>query len=165
LRQYKQETFGNLDASPTQRVALLRVIRAADGAKELAEARWGLIPYWANGEPPKDRGGRPLTTFNAKIETLRTAAAYRNAWSRGQRCLAPVRGFYEWQAQPPDWQRTVRQYITVNDQRLFCFAGLWDRSTKPDGTLVESVTIVTMPVRGRGSQPHEFSGSHTSPRD
>jgi putative SOS response-associated peptidase YedK len=60
-------------------VPLLRVIRAADGAKELAEARWGLIPYWANGEPPKDCGGRPLTTFNAKIETLRTAAAYRNA--------------------------------------------------------------------------------------
>jgi putative SOS response-associated peptidase YedK len=53
LRQYKQETFGNLDASPTQRVPMLRVIRAADGAKELAEARWGLIPYWANGEPPK----------------------------------------------------------------------------------------------------------------
>jgi putative SOS response-associated peptidase YedK len=90
------------------------------------------IPYWANGEPPKDRGGRPLTTFNAKIETLRTAAAYRNAWSRGQWCLAPVRGFYEWQAQPPDRQRTVRHYITVNDQKLFRFAGLWDRSTKPD---------------------------------
>jgi hypothetical protein len=59
--------------------------------------------------------------------------------------LAPVRGFYEWQAQPPDWQRTVRHYITVNDQKLFCFAGSWDRSTKPDGTLVESVTIITMP--------------------
>ncbi len=140
VRQFLKETFNNPDASPTQRVPLLRVIRDLGGARELAEARWGLIPYWSNGEPQK------FSTFNAKIETLRSAASYRGPWSRGQRCLVPVRGFYEWQAQPPDWQRTVRYYITVNDQELFCFAGLWDRSKKKDGTTVESVTVITMPA-------------------
>lgn len=148
-------TFGNTDASPTQSVPLLRIIRDSGGAKELVEARWGLIPHWAHGETAKDsRTGRPLTTFNAKMETLRTSPAYRGAWSRDQRCLVPVRGFYEWQAQPPDWQRTVRHYITVNDQQLFCFAGLWDRSTKADGTVVESVTVITMPAKELMQQIH-----------
>jgi putative SOS response-associated peptidase YedK len=149
-----QETFANADAIPSQRVPLLRVIRDSGDAKELVEARWGLIPGWSNGEPAKDRSGRPLTTFNAKIETFRTSATYRDAWSRGQRCLVPVRGFYEWQAQPPDWQRTVRHYITVNDQELSCFAGLWDRSIKAEGTIVESVTIITMPANELMKQIH-----------
>lgn len=144
--QFQQSTFANLDASPTQSVPLLRVIRDSGGAKQLVEARWGFIPARSNGEPAKDRSGRPLSTFNARIETLRTNSTYRDAWRRGQRCLVPVRGFYEWQAQPPDWQRTVRHYITVNDQEMFCFAGLWDRSIRPDGTVVESVTIITMPA-------------------
>lgn len=154
MPSYMQETFSNLDASPSQRVPLLRTIRNGGGAKELAEARWGLIPHWANGESPKDRTGRPLTTFNAKIETFRSAATYRIAWSLAQRCLVPVRGFYEWQAQPPDWQRTVRHYIVVNDQELFCFAGLWDRSSKPDGTVVESVTVIAMPANRLMRQIH-----------
>lgn len=153
--QFLKSTFGNADASPTQRVPLLRVIRDAGGTKELVEARWGLIPHWSQGEPPKDsRTHRPLTTFNAKMETLRTSPSYRAAWSRGQRCLVPVRGFYEWQAQPLDWQRTVRHYITVNDQALFCFAGLWDRSTKVDGTVVESVTVITVPANEPMKQIH-----------
>jgi putative SOS response-associated peptidase YedK len=140
IGQVQQSPFGNPDASPTQRVPLLRVIRDSGGHKELVEARWGLIPNWAKGEPPK------YSTFNAKMETLTTTASYRGPWDRSQRCLIPVRGFYEWQAQPPDWQKTVRHYITLNDQDLFCFAGLWEKSIKADGTMVESVTIITLPA-------------------
>src|SRR5687767_3788927 len=67
------KAFDNADASPTQRVPLLRVIRNSNGQKELIDARWGLIPHWANGEPAKTKEGRALTTFNAKIENLKTA--------------------------------------------------------------------------------------------
>ncbi len=153
LQRYIKETFANPDASPGQRVPLLRVVRDAGGARELTEARWGLIPHWANGEPPKDRAGRPLATFNARIETLRSMATFRQAWARGQRCLVPVRGFYEWQAQPPDWQRTVRHYITVNDQQLFSFAGLWEQSGTAAGS-VQSVTVITMPANELMNQIH-----------
>ena len=37
-------------------------------------------------------------------------------------------------------------YITTNDQEIFGFAGLWDRSKRDDGTRVESCAIVTMPA-------------------
>jgi len=35
-------------------------------------------------------------------------------------------------------------YITLNDQDVFGFAGLWDKSTGADGIAVQSCTIVTM---------------------
>lgn len=155
---FHKNTFDNVDASPTQLVPLLRVARDSGGAKELVEARWGFIPHWAHGELPRDsRTGRPLTTFNAKIETLRASPTYRDAWSRGQRCLIPARGFYEWQAQPPDWQRTARYYITVTDQDFFCLAGLWGRSRKSDGTVIDSVTVITIPANELMVQIHNSS--------
>jgi putative SOS response-associated peptidase YedK len=36
--------------------------------------------------------------------------------------------------------------ITTNDQEIFGFAGLWNRSKRDDGTRVESCAIVTMPA-------------------
>jgi len=84
--------------------------------------RWGLVPFLAKGIPG------PYTTFNAKMETLRTAASYRGPWKRGQRCLVLAEGFYEWRAQPPDWQKTVPHYISLPDREVFATAGLWDES-------------------------------------
>ncbi len=55
-------------------------------------------------------------------------------------------GFYEWQAQPPDWQVAVPFYITVVDQDPFFLAGLWDRSVTESGEVIESCTVITMPA-------------------
>lgn len=66
----------------------------------------------------------------------------------------PLKGSYEWQAQPPHWQRTVRYYITLNDQDVFALAGLWARSSKADGTVVESMTIITMPANALMKEIH-----------
>ena len=85
--------------------------------------RWGLIPYFAKGVPPK------YSTINARIETVQTAASYRGPWSRGQRCLVAARGFYEWQTQA-DGKTRAPHYIHLNDQEIFAFAGLWDSSTQ-----------------------------------
>ena len=120
--------------APTQDVA---VVRGVAGQRELARMRWGLIPYFAHGEA----GG--YATFNARIETLRTSPAYRSAWQRGQRCLVPATGFYEWQVVPGGKQPW---YIGCADQSLLAFAGLWDRSTPPGGMPVLSVTVITLPA-------------------
>ena len=71
------------------------------------------------------------------------AATWRGPWSRGQRCILPATGFYEWQVQA-DGKTKPPQYITANDQEIFGSAGLWDRSKRDDGTRVESCAIVTM---------------------
>ena len=98
--------------------------------------RWGLIPFFAKGEPPK------YSTINARIETVETAASYRGPFKRGQRCLQLASGFYAWHLGPAGNKQPY--YIHLADQEVFGFAGLWDRSFQADGTAVESVKHITM---------------------
>jgi putative SOS response-associated peptidase YedK len=72
---------------PTQQVPILREIH---GERRGSTVRWGMIPFFARGEPPK------YSTINARIETVETAASYQGPWKRGQRCLQFATGFYEW---------------------------------------------------------------------
>jgi putative SOS response-associated peptidase YedK len=129
--------LANYNVAPTDPVPVLRVVRDRDGALEGAVVRWGLIPAWARGAPKGH-------TINARIETLKTNGTYKGAWQAGQRCLVPIAGFYEWQAQPPDYKDTVPFYITVVDQPTFALAGLWDVSVASDGKRIESCTVITM---------------------
>jgi putative SOS response-associated peptidase YedK len=131
------------------------VIRTVDGTTQGDRIRWGLIPFFAKGEPPK------YSTINARIETVETAASYRGPWKRGQRCLQVATGFYEWHMNAEG--RKAPFYITVVDQPLFAFAGLWDRSVKEDGTAVESCVHITMPanplmreIHNTGNNPHRM---------
>jgi putative SOS response-associated peptidase YedK len=125
------------NVAPTQAVPVVRLGR--NGEREGRLSHWGLIPYWADGMPPK------FSTINATIERLTDAAAWRGPWSRRQRCIVPAVGFYEWQVQA-DGKTKQPYYITVADQDIFGFAGLWDRSKRDDGTVIESCTVVTMPA-------------------
>jgi len=45
-------------------------------------------------------------------------------------------------------------YITLNDQDVFGFAGLWDASIGADGVTVESCSIVTMPANALMREIH-----------
>ena len=75
------------NVAPTQQVPILRM---QNGEPQFTTMRWGLVPFFARGEPPK------YSTINARIETFETAASYRGPWRRGQRCLQLASGFYEW---------------------------------------------------------------------
>jgi putative SOS response-associated peptidase YedK len=81
-------------------------------------------------------------TINARIETFETAASYRGPWRRGHRCLQLASGFYEWHVNQHG--RKAPYLIKLADQDLFAFAGLWDRSTKNDETVIESCVHITM---------------------
>jgi putative SOS response-associated peptidase YedK len=142
----------SFNVAPTQTVP---VVRWSDGERRGAGVRWGLIPFFARGEPPK------YPCINARIETVETAASYRGPWKRGQRCLQLAQGFYEWHAD--EQGRKVPYYIHLNDQPVFAFAGLWDRSMKADGSTVESCVHITMPanrlmqhVHNAGNNPHRM---------
>jgi putative SOS response-associated peptidase YedK len=133
------------NVAPTQAIPVVRI--AADGERSGVLMHWGLIPYWAKGVPPK------YSTINATIEKLTEAATWCGPRSRGQRCILPARGFYEWQVQA-DGQTKQPYYITLDDQDIFGFAGLWDRSKREDGTRVESCAIITMPASKLMSKIH-----------
>jgi putative SOS response-associated peptidase YedK len=139
------------NVAPTQGVAVSRVI---DGQQRLDVVRWGLIPFFARGEPPK------YSTINARIETVETAATYRGPWKRGQRCLQFATGFYEWHVDANGVKQPY--YIHLADQSIFAFAALWDRSFKVD-VAIESCTHITMPgnelmrdIHNAGANPHRM---------
>jgi putative SOS response-associated peptidase YedK len=142
----------SFNVAPTEQVP---VLRWRDGRPEYVQVRWGLIPFFARGEPPK------FSTINARLETFETAASYRGPWRRGQRCLQLASAFYEWHVDAQG--RKAPYLISVADQELFGFAALWDRSTRDDGTVIESCVHITMPanalmadIHNTGNNPHRM---------
>jgi len=118
--------------SPSQPVAAVRAAPAGSG-RELALLRWGLIPSWSKDPAIGNR------LINARAETPREKPSFRNAFRR-HRCLIPTNGFYEWQHQ----ERGKQPYfVRMRDDRLFAFAGLWDRWESPDKGVIETCTILT----------------------
>ncbi|MDE2598844.1 MAG: SOS response-associated peptidase family protein [Rhodocyclaceae bacterium] len=73
---------------------------------------------------PKDKQppGKRYSTMNARAETVGQLPTYRQAWSRAQLCLVPMRSFYE-----PSYEsgKSIRWRIRLNDERPFAVAGLW----------------------------------------
>ncbi len=134
--------FESYNIAPTTAVP---VVRERDSERTCELIRWGLVPFWAKGVPPK------LSTINARIETIATAPSYRGPWKRGQRCILPALGFYEWQVQKAGKQPW---FIHVADQPVFGLAGLWDASPAADGSVLESCTIITMPANPLVAEIH-----------
>jgi putative SOS response-associated peptidase YedK len=133
------------NVAPTQNVPVVRLDK--QGQRAGACLHWGLIPFWAKGVAPK------FSTINATVEKLNEAASWRNPWNRGQRCILPALGFYEWRVLA-DGKSKQPYYITMNDQEIFGFAGLWDSSTRDDGVKIESCTIITMPANSLMTEIH-----------
>jgi putative SOS response-associated peptidase YedK len=132
LRWYDMLSY---NVAPTREVP---VVRVSEGECEGVMMRWGLIPFFLEGENPK------FATINARIETMETSPAYRGPWKRGQRCVVPAEGFYEWQVLPDGSKQPW--FIGLANGEIMPFAALWDRSVKPDGTAIESFTIITLPA-------------------
>lgn len=120
--------------APTQTVAAIRAA-GADKTRELVFLRWGLIPSWARDA----RIGSSL--INARSDTAAAKPSFRSAF-RKRRCLIPVDGFYEWQSLPG--KKTKQPlFISMKSGELFAFAGLWERWVDPEGTPLETCTILT----------------------
>jgi putative SOS response-associated peptidase YedK len=126
--------FSSYNIAPSQQIPV--VLRVADG-NDCQLMRWGLIPFFAHGVA----GG--YSTINARVETVATSPAYRGPWKRGQRCIIPANGFYEWQELPGGKQPW---FIRLRAQELFGFAGLWDRSVTDAGEAILSCTLITLPA-------------------
>jgi putative SOS response-associated peptidase YedK len=119
--------------APTDEVATIRQDRK-EPRRLFAKMRWGLIPYWA-----KD-ASIGAKAINAVSETAAGKPMFQDAMRR-RRCLIPANGFYEWKKTGPKAKQAY--HIGLVDDGLFAFAGLWDRWRKPDGTVIESCTILT----------------------
>ncbi|MDT8306178.1 MAG: SOS response-associated peptidase [Anaerolineae bacterium] len=129
--------------APTQPVAIVRLDQAR-GERELAYVNWGLIPFWADDPSIGNR------MINARAETAAEKPAFRAAF-KYRRCLVPASGFYEWQKRNGAKQP---YYIYAAQGRVLGLAGLWERWTDPDGSEIQSCTILTTGPSGDVSSLH-----------
>lgn len=106
-----------------------------DGKNTADFFSWGLIPSWAK-DPTI---GSHL--INARAETLNEKPAFRSGY-KYHRCLLLADGFYEWKNQPGT-KTKVPYFIRLKSGSPFAFAGLWDSWHSPDGSLINSATIIT----------------------
>jgi putative SOS response-associated peptidase YedK len=137
----------SFNIAPTATVPIIRRARHPDDPErpnEGALVRWGLIPFWAHGVPPK------FATFNARVEGLESTPSFRGAWEHGRRCILPAAGFYEWQ-QRGRYKQPF--FIKLADREIFGFAGLWERSRGEAGW-IESCTLITVPANRLLSEIH-----------
>jgi putative SOS response-associated peptidase YedK len=72
--------------------------------------------------------------INARAETVRSALKER-------RCLIPASAFYEW----AEGNRIGKQpyCIRLHDEKLFAFAGMWERWQRPQAEAIEFCTLLT----------------------
>ena len=118
--------------APTEDVMFCHLDR--DGRRELDTGRWWLVPHWAK-EMPK------AAMFNARMETVGTAPAFRDAF-KWRRCLIPADGYFEWTTSPVDGKKDP-WLIQLPNGRPFSFAGLW---AKNDTLGITSCSIITAPA-------------------
>lgn len=127
----------SFNIAPTQPVAVV----ANNNRATLDFFIWGLIPSWAKDPSIGNR------MINARSETLAEKPAFRAAY-KYRRCLILADGFYEWAQQSGSKNKTP-YYISLQSQKPFAFAGLWENWQSPDGSEIKSAAIIT-------TQPNEL---------
>lgn len=122
----------HFNIAPSQDIPLVRLNK--NGERSLGLVRWGLIPHWAKGQPPK------VQPINARAETVTTSGMFKQAFLR-RRCIIPADGFYEWRRAGKAKQP---MFVHFPDNHIFGFAGLWERwRPAADAEPVDTCTIIT----------------------
>jgi putative SOS response-associated peptidase YedK len=118
------------NVAPTQPIP---IVRLAEGKRQFALARWGLIPSWV-----EDPRGFSLL-INARADSVNDKPAFRAAMKR-RRCLIPADGFYEWKAAGG---RKRPYLVRPRAGGPIAFAGLWETWIGPNGEEMETAAIIT----------------------
>lgn len=114
---------------------------------QLVEGQWAMIPKGCPtrvpAAPPKVPGGKPipLSTNNARLETIGKARTFAPSWKAGQRCLIPATWYQE-----PNWQtgKNIWWQLRRADGLPWALAGLWSEWTDPEtGEVVANYTMIT----------------------
>ncbi|MDE2465915.1 MAG: SOS response-associated peptidase [Alphaproteobacteria bacterium] len=137
--------------APTQTTFVVRL--GFDGARELVQLRWGLLPVWAKS---LQEGARMI---NARCETVATSRAYKEAFF-SRPCLVVADGFYEW-ASVRDGPKQP-YFLQRKNAAPFAFAGLWEKRHLSDE---DTFTIITCAANRTVAAVHDRMPLMLTPRD
>jgi putative SOS response-associated peptidase YedK len=100
--------------------------------------KWGLIPAWTKNI--EDANIIRYKTFNARAESISTKPSYSSSF-RSNRCIIPVRGFFEWQHVGNE---KIPWYIYHTSNDVLSIAGIYnDWIENKTGEIFSTFSIVT----------------------
>lgn len=132
------------NVAPSQQIGVVRQSEGSAGNR-FDYLKWGLIPSWS-----KD-AKIAAHTINARSETIAEKPAFRHAIKK-QRCIVPVSGFYEWSHTGKEKEP---HYIYLKDGSPICFAGIWENWVTPEGSPLETFSIITTEANDVIKQLHD----------
>ena len=141
MKDWSEGLFNRYNVSPASQIGAF-----VDGS--CFAMRWGMVPSWSKEISTK------YATFNARIESIESKPAFRNAWRKDQKCLIPALGYYEWQLEQGLKQPYfVTSKDTSSGSQPLVFAGLWDECSFGDAAL-KSCSIITTESKAHLKQLH-----------
>ena len=123
------------------------VIVFENNARRLKMMRWGLIPFFTKEKPSSAR------MINARAETLVEKSMFRNCL-KNKRCLVPADGYYEWK-KIPGTPAKIPHFFSLKNGKPFAFAGLFDAWENPEGSIINSFTIITTTANEKALPIHD----------
>lgn len=100
--------------------------------------KWGLIPSWVSNTD--NANIIRYKTFNARSGTIRTKPSFAGSF-KSQRCLIPVKGFFEWQHVGKE---KIPWYVYSRDNDILSLAGLYSEWIENiSGEKISTFTIIT----------------------
>jgi putative SOS response-associated peptidase YedK len=112
---------------------------------EISDMNWGLIPSWAKSS--KDAGEIKAKTLNARGETFREKASFKNAFP----CLVPSTGFFEWKLVG---NSKIPYFIYLKNAEIFSMAGVFDKWVNEKGEINFSFSILTTEANSLMAEIH-----------
>lgn len=107
---------------------------------------WGLIPEWSQDDSIRNY------TLNARIETLNEKKSFKD--SIKNRCLIIADGFYEWQWRNKSGSKKEKYLISLPNEELFAFAGIYTQWMNFNHEVINSYTIITTQANELMSKIH-----------
>ncbi len=115
--------------------------------QEIELAQWGLIPHWAKDSTIQ------TGTLNARIETLSEKPSFKHVIHN--RCLILADGFFEWQWLDDKGKNKQQYLISMPDQALYAYAGLYSDWLNPvTHQTIRTYTIITTEANAMMAQIH-----------
>jgi putative SOS response-associated peptidase YedK len=107
---------------------------------EISFFRWGFVPSTVRSEADAATILKRYNTLNAHSDRIFDSKLYGEA-VRNKRCLVLCSGFFEWRKVKG---KKVPYYISLKDDSLFAFAGIWSRWTDEQGEEYGTYSIITV---------------------
>jgi len=107
---------------------------------DISFLKWGFLPDTVESKEQANDFFGQYNTLNAKSEDIETSRLYSNSFY-SRRCLVLCSGFFEWRKVKKE---KVPYYITLKDDEMFVFAGVWNESTDCKGEKYKTFSILTI---------------------